>query len=84
MHLGSGRNTELDLKPLPPYLSYTFLKENETLHVIVPTKLNEEQDFSLVNLLKKRIKTLRLENKCYKEIYKEKSKKWHDTSTRRK
>ena len=33
---------KLDLKPLTPHLSYTFLEENETLPVIVLAKLSEK------------------------------------------
>ncbi|KAK8698067.1 hypothetical protein V6N13_114198 [Hibiscus sabdariffa] len=41
----------LELKPLPPHLKYVYLGSNETLHVIISSKLLLEQEYSLINLL---------------------------------
>ena len=48
----------LELKPLPPQLRYTYLGEIQTLPVIISSKLNEEQNSALVQLLKKRVQAL--------------------------
>ncbi|KAK9008818.1 hypothetical protein V6N11_080296 [Hibiscus sabdariffa] len=41
----------LELKPLPPHLKYVYLGSNETLHVIISSKLLPDQECSLINLL---------------------------------
>ncbi|KAK8576728.1 hypothetical protein V6N13_015161 [Hibiscus sabdariffa] len=41
----------LELKPLPPHLKYVYLGSNETLPVIISSKLLPEQDCSLINPL---------------------------------
>ncbi|XP_021715002.1 uncharacterized protein LOC110682970 [Chenopodium quinoa] len=43
---------ELELKPLPSNLKYAYLGDNETLHVIISSSLNESQETKLLNLLK--------------------------------
>ena len=48
----------LELKPLPPYLRYTYFSENQTLPVIILSKLSEEHESALVQLLKKRVQAL--------------------------
>ena len=48
----------MDLRPLPSHLRYTFLGENETLPVIISSKLTKKQEKLLVELLKKRIKVI--------------------------
>ena len=49
---------KLELKPLPQYLKYTFLGENQTLPVIISSKLSEEQEEVLVEVLKRRMKAI--------------------------
>ena len=39
---------QLKLKPLPSRLRYTYLDENQTLPVIMSSKLSEEQKSALV------------------------------------
>ncbi|KAK8625775.1 hypothetical protein V6N13_056935 [Hibiscus sabdariffa] len=41
----------LELKPLPPHLKYVYLGSNETLPVIISSKLLRDQEYSLINLL---------------------------------
>ncbi|KAK9029833.1 hypothetical protein V6N11_031278 [Hibiscus sabdariffa] len=41
----------LELKPLPPHLKYVYLGSNETLPVIISSKLLPDQECSLINLL---------------------------------
>jgi hypothetical protein len=41
-----------DLKPLPFNLKYSFLRENETFHVIISFKLNAHQEGKLLQTLK--------------------------------
>ncbi|KAL4310214.1 hypothetical protein GQ457_01G020890 [Hibiscus cannabinus] len=41
----------LELKPLPPHLKYVYLGSNETLPVIISSKLLHDQECSLINLL---------------------------------
>ncbi|KAK8659610.1 hypothetical protein V6N13_029809 [Hibiscus sabdariffa] len=41
----------LELKSLPPHLKYVYLGSNETLHVIISSKLLPDQECSLINLL---------------------------------
>ncbi|KAK9008902.1 hypothetical protein V6N11_080379 [Hibiscus sabdariffa] len=41
----------LELKPLPPHLKYVYLGSNETLPVIISSKLLPDQECSLNNLL---------------------------------
>ncbi|KAL4278539.1 hypothetical protein GQ457_03G015320 [Hibiscus cannabinus] len=41
----------LELKPLPPNLKYVYLSSNETLPVIISSKLLPDQECSLINLL---------------------------------
>ncbi|KAK8635986.1 hypothetical protein V6N13_004697 [Hibiscus sabdariffa] len=41
----------LELKPLPPHLKYVYLGSNETLPVIISSKLLPEQECSLINML---------------------------------
>ncbi|KAL4377420.1 hypothetical protein GQ457_02G021700 [Hibiscus cannabinus] len=41
----------LELKPLPPHLKYVYLGSNETLPVIISSKLLPEQECSLIFLL---------------------------------
>ncbi|KAK8562494.1 hypothetical protein V6N12_010572 [Hibiscus sabdariffa] len=41
----------LELKPLPPHLKYVYLGCNETLPVIISSKLLPDQEYSLINLL---------------------------------
>ncbi|KAL4273433.1 hypothetical protein GQ457_13G016260 [Hibiscus cannabinus] len=40
----------LELKPLPPYLKYVYIGSNETLPVIISSKLLLDQECSLINL----------------------------------
>ena len=49
---------ELDLKPLPPYLRYTFLGRDQTLPVIISSKLSRKQEELLVDMLRRRIKAI--------------------------
>ena len=48
----------LELKPLLPHLRYTYLGENQTLPAIISSKLSEEQESALVQLLKNRVQAL--------------------------
>ncbi|XP_057755841.1 uncharacterized protein LOC130975025 [Arachis stenosperma] len=41
-----------ELKPLPPYLKYVFLGEEETLPVIINSSLNMEEETRLIKVLK--------------------------------
>ncbi|KAK8681657.1 hypothetical protein V6N13_054059 [Hibiscus sabdariffa] len=41
----------LELKPLPPHLKYVYLGSNETLPIIISSKLLPDQECSLINLL---------------------------------
>jgi len=43
---------EIELKQLPSHLKYAFLGSNDTLPVIVSSKLSKEQEEKLVNILK--------------------------------
>ena len=43
----------LELKPLPDYLKYAYLGDNETLHVIISSALTSTQEQRLENMLKK-------------------------------
>ena len=43
---------ELELKTLPDHLKYVYLGENETLPVIISTKLSQKEEDELVTLLK--------------------------------
>ena len=43
---------EIELKQLPSHLKYAFLGSNDTLPVIVSSKLSREQEEKLVNILK--------------------------------
>ncbi|KAI3707463.1 hypothetical protein L6452_26005 [Arctium lappa] len=49
---------KLDLKPLPDHLKYVYLIEEEKLPVIISSKLTQEQELSLIELLRKYKKTL--------------------------
>ena len=49
---------KLDLKPLPNHLRYTFLGEDETLPVIISSKLTQSQEEILVKMLRKRVKAI--------------------------
>ena len=49
---------KLDLKPLPNYLRYTFLGKDETLPVIISSKLTQSQEELLVKMLRKRVKAI--------------------------
>ena len=49
---------KLELKPLPSHLRYTYLGENQTLPVIISSKLSEEQESALVQMLRKRVQAL--------------------------
>ena len=49
---------KLDLKPLPNHLRYTFLGEDETLPVIISSKLIQIQEEMLVKMLRKRVKPI--------------------------
>ncbi|KAK8701652.1 hypothetical protein V6N13_020035 [Hibiscus sabdariffa] len=48
----------LELKPLPSHLKYVYLGANDTLHVIISSQLNANQELSVVNLLKQYKKAL--------------------------
>ena len=48
----------VDLKALPQHLRYTFLGENQTLPVIISSKLTQDQESLLVQMLKRRIKAI--------------------------
>ncbi|KAL4303062.1 hypothetical protein GQ457_10G009490 [Hibiscus cannabinus] len=48
----------LELKPLPPHLKYVYLGSNETLPVIISSKLLPYQECSLINLLSQYKKTI--------------------------
>ncbi|XP_016178388.1 uncharacterized protein LOC107620778 [Arachis ipaensis] len=43
----------VDLKPLPPYLKYTFLEDNQKLPVIVAKELTSQQEEKLLNILRR-------------------------------
>ena len=43
---------KVELKPLPEHLKYVFLGENETLPLIISSKLTREQENKLVEVLK--------------------------------
>nr|XP_027102989.1 uncharacterized protein LOC113724266 [Coffea arabica] len=43
---------ELELKPLPKYLKYAFLGDNETLPVIISAHLSPRQEDNLIRLLR--------------------------------
>ena len=43
----------LELKLLPSYLKYVYLGKNNTLHVIISSSLNTDQEISLVEVLGK-------------------------------
>ncbi|XP_057723488.1 uncharacterized protein LOC130939397 [Arachis stenosperma] len=47
-----------ELKPLPPHLKYAFLREEETLPVIINSSLNMEDEAKLVEVLKAHKTTL--------------------------
>ena len=49
---------KLDLKPLPQYLRYTFLGEDQALPMIISFKLNKEQEDFLIEMLRRRIKAI--------------------------
>ncbi|KAI3698001.1 hypothetical protein L6452_31110 [Arctium lappa] len=49
---------KLDLKPLPDHLKYAYLVEEKRLPVIISSKLTQEQELSLIELLRKYKKTL--------------------------
>ncbi|KAK4377310.1 hypothetical protein RND71_003606 [Anisodus tanguticus] len=42
----------LELKPLPSHLEYKFLGPNDSLPVIIPSKLNESQVEALLSILR--------------------------------
>ena len=44
------RPPQLELKPLPPHLRYTYLGENQTLAVIISPKMSKQQESVLVQL----------------------------------
>ena len=48
----------VDLKPLPQHLRYTFFRENQTLPVIISSKLTQNQEDLLVRILKRRIREM--------------------------
>ncbi|XP_027109088.1 uncharacterized protein [Coffea arabica] len=49
---------QLEVKPLPKYLKYAFLGENETLPVIVNAALDEEQLENVLRVLRKHLKAI--------------------------
>ncbi|KAJ9558642.1 hypothetical protein OSB04_013256 [Centaurea solstitialis] len=49
---------DLELKPLPSHLKYAYLAEDEKLPVIISSKLSEDQEQQLINLLKKHKKAI--------------------------
>ena len=46
------------MKALPQHLRYTFLGENQTLPVIISSKLTQDQEKLLVRMLKRRIRAI--------------------------
>ncbi|KAL4364204.1 hypothetical protein GQ457_04G020710 [Hibiscus cannabinus] len=48
----------LELKPLPSHLKYVYLGANDTLHVIISSQLNANQELSVDNLLKQHKKAI--------------------------
>ena len=48
----------VDLKLLPQHLRYTFLGENQTLPVIISSKLTHDQEQLLMRMLKRRIRAI--------------------------
>ncbi|KAJ9552673.1 hypothetical protein OSB04_016718 [Centaurea solstitialis] len=49
---------DLELKPLPSHLKYAYLAEDDKLPVIISSKLSEDQEQQLINLLKKHKKAI--------------------------
>ncbi|KAJ9536230.1 hypothetical protein OSB04_un000596 [Centaurea solstitialis] len=49
---------DLELKPLPSHLKYAYLAEDDKLPVIISSKLSEDQEHKLINLLKKHKKAI--------------------------
>ncbi|KAL4386124.1 hypothetical protein GQ457_09G018170 [Hibiscus cannabinus] len=41
----------LELKPLPAHLKYVYLRRNDTLPIIISSKLQSNQERNLINLL---------------------------------
>ena len=48
----------LELKALPQHLKYAFLRDNETLPVIISSKLSKEQEFQLIEVLSRHKKAI--------------------------
>ncbi|KAJ9552912.1 hypothetical protein OSB04_016957 [Centaurea solstitialis] len=49
---------DLELKPLPSHLKYAYLAEDDKLPVIISSKLSEDQEQQLINLLKRHKKAI--------------------------
>ncbi|KAJ9558375.1 hypothetical protein OSB04_012989 [Centaurea solstitialis] len=49
---------DLELKLLPSHLKYAYLAEDDKLPVIISSKLSEDQEHKLINLLKKHKKAI--------------------------
>ncbi|KAK8640568.1 hypothetical protein V6N13_008320 [Hibiscus sabdariffa] len=49
---------KLELKPLPEQLKYAYLGEDKTLHVIISSKLQPEQEKQLIQILRQHKKAL--------------------------
>ena len=50
---------ELELKPLPNHLKYTYLRENDTLPVSIPAHFDVKEEKALLNMLKCHKKVIR-------------------------
>ena len=51
--LSIERPPQLELKPLPSHLRYTYSGENQTLPIIISSKFSEKCESTLVQLLRK-------------------------------
>ncbi|XP_050217423.1 uncharacterized protein LOC126668261 [Mercurialis annua] len=46
---------QVEMKPLPPHLRYTFVGENETLPIIISDKLSKDQERRVVQVVKEHV-----------------------------
>ncbi|KAL4385534.1 hypothetical protein GQ457_15G016780 [Hibiscus cannabinus] len=57
-NLATEQPLKLELKPLPEQLKYAYLGDNNTLHVIISSKLQPEQEAKLIDTLRQHKKAL--------------------------